>query len=837
MTGGRCDACTGKSGSFQRKAVNARNIGDVPSIVDNVLRSPSHPLDAATRAIMEPRFGYDFSRVRVHSDAAAAASARQVNALAYTVGSDIVFANAQYAPTAVAGKRLLAHELTHVVQQRAAGPLGSQRQAGDEEKRRTPAEQLPQTGPAPGARISAPDPARMAADAPVGNDRLEQEANAMADLVVGSPNPLPDAGNSVLPARRVGQDLTQVPVHAHGSAKGSARGSGARTPVAGADIAAAAEKVSAKPAGKRAHAHQMAPVLSRGTGDPQLQRFEAPVHESVELFSLTTDAAGKAAGFSLEEASATYFGNWMRDMNQVFVPLVVDLLEPDVIFAAINNLALKKFGRSVTPEQFGYYIPTEHMDSPAGLVAKHDLLPKPPTIHGGSHSPALPAGLDTPQQTVDPKTATVLGAGLFSVDQTGVMAHIRDSSQHVERRLELAVQSGRTPDGLMHFGAALHAVEDLFAHSNWIEIAVSKVLAENPPAKMLPNLKGADRQAFTYTANSGDRPILTTGSFTGKDTQISVGSELVKVLRTPLAAPKSEAESAADAKFTLEVLRALNGRLRSNPAFHAAIRQAIDDWLPDAPWGLDNPVIDNAMKLPLDQIYFLTVYLPAIYLPSIPQSVKDATGLTFLQTSIRDLISNQVLKPAADRIEAAVPEAQVAQTSLIDNLADNQRVAAGNWTASELRVMQEKARSGGASVEEQKKKGKAESSDRVTTLTQTPEKVLAGPSHSQLAKDHPSSPFFGLAFRMATIADRKLRDRLFAAWAEIKKGPTTPYAFPGKPAEKDAATLYDARQAELTKTLSTGQSISQKGAKFETESYDLAAAPLTGSAGRHGHCN
>ena len=92
-------------------------VGKVPGIVHAVLRGPGHPLDAATRAYFEPRFGHDFSRVRVHTDTAAAESAQAVNALAYTVGSHLVFARREYAPSSPQGQKLLAHELTHVVQQ------------------------------------------------------------------------------------------------------------------------------------------------------------------------------------------------------------------------------------------------------------------------------------------------------------------------------------------------------------------------------------------------------------------------------------------------------------------------------------------------------------------------------------------------------------------------------------------------------------------------------------------------------------------------------------------------------------------------------------------------
>ena len=92
----------------------------VPASVDQALASPGRPLDPALRQDMEPRFGYDFSRVRVHSDGAAAKSARDVNAHAYTVGRDIVFGAGRFAPDTKEGQHLIAHELTHVVQQSGA---------------------------------------------------------------------------------------------------------------------------------------------------------------------------------------------------------------------------------------------------------------------------------------------------------------------------------------------------------------------------------------------------------------------------------------------------------------------------------------------------------------------------------------------------------------------------------------------------------------------------------------------------------------------------------------------------------------------------------------------
>jgi hypothetical protein len=93
--------------------------GVAPPIVHDLLSSPGQPLDVATRAFFEPRFGHDFSRVRIHSDLEAEKSAKAVGALAYTVGQDIVFGLDGFALQSIPGRRLLAHELSHVIQQSA----------------------------------------------------------------------------------------------------------------------------------------------------------------------------------------------------------------------------------------------------------------------------------------------------------------------------------------------------------------------------------------------------------------------------------------------------------------------------------------------------------------------------------------------------------------------------------------------------------------------------------------------------------------------------------------------------------------------------------------------
>jgi hypothetical protein len=110
-----------REATLQRSPLHGPVTGSAPPVVHEVLGTPGQALDAGTRATMEPRFGHDFSNVRVHTGKKAAASARAVDAQAYTVGHDIVFGAGSYAPARPDGQRLLAHELTHVVQQSSYG--------------------------------------------------------------------------------------------------------------------------------------------------------------------------------------------------------------------------------------------------------------------------------------------------------------------------------------------------------------------------------------------------------------------------------------------------------------------------------------------------------------------------------------------------------------------------------------------------------------------------------------------------------------------------------------------------------------------------------------------
>jgi hypothetical protein len=134
--GGLCPKCAEEEKMLQRKPlatlitpliqrqISAGEISAVSPSVENqisVLRGSGQPLAHSVRAFFEPRFGVDFSQVRVYANSQAAGSARAANARAFTVGSDVVFGAGEYSPATTHGKRLLAHELAHTIQQKASG--------------------------------------------------------------------------------------------------------------------------------------------------------------------------------------------------------------------------------------------------------------------------------------------------------------------------------------------------------------------------------------------------------------------------------------------------------------------------------------------------------------------------------------------------------------------------------------------------------------------------------------------------------------------------------------------------------------------------------------------
>ncbi|MCW0200287.1 DUF4157 domain-containing protein [Rhodanobacter thiooxydans] len=174
---------------MQKKSRCGAGRPTVPLAVGQVLGSHGLPLDAGIRGQMEERFGQDFSAVRIHADAEAARSADAVDALAYTVGSHVVFGAGQYAPSTARGRRLMAHELTHVVQQSGHGS-GAASDAAAEKEADSTADSI-MSARRGGVRVASPCGRLLRQRRP--SDGVDANAQAIIDAAKDAAK-TPDAG-------------------------------------------------------------------------------------------------------------------------------------------------------------------------------------------------------------------------------------------------------------------------------------------------------------------------------------------------------------------------------------------------------------------------------------------------------------------------------------------------------------------------------------------------------------------------------------------------------------------------------------------------------------------
>jgi hypothetical protein len=309
-----------------------------------------------------------------------------------------------------------------------------------------------------------------------------------------------------------------------------------------------------------------------------VQYFEAPKHAA------TLKTAMDKAGFTDKEQDAAYFGNWCRDLSQALVPALAGKIGPAATFQVVNLMAIRHFGHGVTPAQLGAYSTREHIDNPAGTTASGSTADG----KGGDILDASRRKIEGYPDTADPITGTaqnVAGTAgeetltpdamkqAFAVNEAGIPGYILNSKNYIIEEYEAAKKAGRNESGLYHVGNFSHTCEDLFAHSNFVEIAMGRLLSED--VIKLPELKKDldERKAKgeppieTYAAEAKDkagnaRPILSTGTFTGSsalgtstghDTYISIGEEL-KNLIEELDPFREEGDKASNWDFLMLVL-------------------------------------------------------------------------------------------------------------------------------------------------------------------------------------------------------------------------------------------------------------------------------------------
>ena len=214
--GGECEECQKKKSGdplLQRSALNPGSASVIPPVVHEVLRSPGQPLDAGTRAFFEPRFGQDFSRVRVHTNALAAESASAVGAAAYAYGNNVVFGKNQFSPASPAGRGVLAHELAHVAQTRSEIPSGGPQRVS------SPSDASESEAQAIAERVTVPMSPSLEQD--WNSPKATTDVSRTLSRLVGPATTHCVPGKQGVPADPLGT-LTDVDSHAKGLAEAAA---------------------------------------------------------------------------------------------------------------------------------------------------------------------------------------------------------------------------------------------------------------------------------------------------------------------------------------------------------------------------------------------------------------------------------------------------------------------------------------------------------------------------------------------------------------------------------------------------------------------------------------
>jgi hypothetical protein len=728
----------GESSSLPRTRA-ASPAGVSPAALRTAMAAGGEPLPSEVGGQLSQWFGDDFSQVRVHFDTRAAQLSGAIGADAFAFGTNLFFGEGLYAPETPRGKQLLAHELAHVVQFRGQEPA------------------------------------------------LTGEGDRQPSITVGA-------------------SATAAEHEARATAEAFERG------------------------GPR-------PVLGATHGNPIIQRSDAAVHRDIEL---TASEAGKApnlarpdvaepvAGSRMAGALELYSGNWTNDLTQLKVPGFYQILSEglqtahapgqpvtglqveSVMNGMLKAMAILEFGERIADnttagDKLVPYQPQDHLDNPIGLRSE-DLLVKDgelrpastvqyPRLRAFNHGRPLPvrdaardkglAGAALPGRQVD-------NPELYKVSSAGLAKHIYNSVEATKQFWLQAAVAGPTPEGRRLLGRGMHIVEDYFAHSNFIEVALNEFIdfalahRKNTDAGLSPECKRfAERvaaqqpdgrtagQPHTWVdplfhpepsgpaaGRTKPRSAITTGTFGPDDTRVSIAHMLVPMLPKVNAALELAIEpllSVIEVKGDVQMsfataMKALAARSRPGAAM-AALLTGLEGGgvvVPVPSLAFAWPPVNFNTREPLAQAFgtYSGIYMT---LQNSPEPLRGiAIGLiqnrlrTTLHSGIHSLlVAITAFVTGEDRESLAgldestlLGRSESAEAQLVPKTAIEKRLAAGGDLA-------------GLAPE-----------DRALTVGSG----RGVPSHSQINKDHPDSLFHGLHKQLALEADRHILLSMQTVW-------------------------------------------------------------------------
>jgi DNA-directed RNA polymerase subunit M/transcription elongation factor TFIIS len=347
-------------------------------------------------------------------------------------------------------------------------------------------------------------------------ESISGETTASADITgrlnssKGSGAPLP--GNVATSMEGAfGTDFSNVRIHTNSNAVQLNRDLNAQAFTHGSDVYFGSGKFSpGTKEGDRLLAHELTHVKQQGGGvRKKIQRYMAGVkgHQTIERKGLL------AAGFSKNEIQQVYLGNWLRDFSQM----------PPAIFQLVNLLALGEFGEEITMQELGAYVPSEHFDNPEGGGTIEDKRLAPDAKSKAKKD------LSEDQQTALRKENAAAKSIRSRSLKDKLPEYIERGKMHAKQKLKEAIQIGDNAKGRRELGNALHAIEDYYSHSNFVEAAIWTLKNEKKAPQVL--LDKANK--IKIKVNKSGKPIMETGTYVeGANKKLSIYEQIVAEAET-----------------------------------------------------------------------------------------------------------------------------------------------------------------------------------------------------------------------------------------------------------------------------------------------------------------
>ncbi len=473
-----------------------------------------------------------------------------------------------------------------------------------------------------------------------------------------------------------------------------------------------------------------------------VQRYQAgdTGHGGIEQRALTS----KAVGMTADQASGVYFGNWLRDLSQL----------PPKALPLINVLALGEFGREVTQADLGTYVPSEHLDNPEGGGTIED-----PRIQALEHSgdpnerkqfeEAL-AKLSPDQRKAYDDEQAHRAEITEAAKRSGLPEYIERGKFHAKSKLAQAVTSDPSTDRLRLVGDALHAVEDYFSHSNFVEAAIWNLYHSGAPVgplvdQMAHTTLGANA-ALAGGLDPTGQPKIVTGTYApGANDWVS----RFELLKTEIE------HGQLTRAFVL-------GWLRKNAIKGEEIGRRLGTQLGGAIGG-DLGLVAGGVS---------GAFSGAAH--GAEEGWAKHSGFSALSHAVTGFFSGgaEGMVEGAERgEEEGAKEGRAlgaraggsAGYGIGEGVGAIEEVLAAVGVAAVLAAFPEILVAMGGLIAAAETDVVAEH-ETSKSAEQAKDRGLSGPTHSQIAKDAPDNALFGVSVQLAEAADREIGARIQAAW-------------------------------------------------------------------------